>query len=227
MMEKKNYARKYAKDFNILTRLYQLYAIFCLFVPIASIFYSIKYFGKCNMQKGKRYILAPNHISYCDPFLVALATNTRNAFMAKKELYESSNYLAKNIFRLGAFAVNREKLEVSTIKSSKEAIKAGWNLCIFPQGGIKKNKKIEAVNKGFIVLAKMTQTNILPISIVGLESYNWKPFNRQKVEVRIGNSIPWEMEDHDIMQNWSEQIASMAGYEPYSEAKEVRELQKA
>ncbi|GBF23494.1 1-acyl-sn-glycerol-3-phosphate acyltransferase [Candidatus Gastranaerophilus sp. (ex Termes propinquus)] len=212
MKKEKNYARRYAKDFNILTFLYQRYSIYCLFVPIASIFYNIKLTGCENLEK-KQYLYAANHISYFDPFLVALAVRgAKIAFMAKKELYESS-YLAKNISRLGAFAVNREKLEVSTIKSAKEAFKAGWGLCIFPEGGIRKGKKIEAVNKGFVVLAKMANVDILPISIDGLETYNWRLFKRVEVNVKIGKSIPHTLETEDIIKNWREQVAEMSCYE--------------
>lgn len=210
---KKNYSRKYAKDFNILTRLYQLYAVFVIFVPLTFIFYKFNFSGKKNIEKNKNYIFAPNHISYFDPFISTFVTGKKQAFMAKKELFESSNYLAKNIFRLGAFAVNREKPESSTIKSCIEAARAKWNLCIFPQGGIRKNKKIETINKGFVALAKKTKMDIIPISIAGLEHYNWRPLNRQKVDVKIGKPISCQLDEEIIVSNWKKQICEMSGYE--------------
>jgi len=210
--KRKNYARKYAKDFNIFTKLYQLYAMHILFVPFSSLFYSLKIQKSKDMPK-RPYILAANHISYFDPFLATLVSGAGNAYMAKKELFEDSAYVARNISRLGAFAVNREKLEVSTIKSVREAFKANFNLCIFPQGGIRKNKKIETVNKGFAVLAKMVKADILPVSISGVEKYNWNIFKRQRIEVKVGKVIS-HLEDEDtIIQNWREQVANMANYE--------------
>ena len=50
---------------------------------------------------------------------------------------------------LGAFAVNREKMEVSTLKTVKEVFKSFYHLAIFPQGRIQKTHKIEKINKGF------------------------------------------------------------------------------
>ena len=83
---------------------------------------------------------------------------------------------------LGAFAVNREKLEVSTIKTTINVFKTNkWKLGIFPQGGIRKNKKIEKINKGVAVIAKQMKTDILPISITGCEKYNWIPFKGEIV----------------------------------------------
>ncbi len=210
----RNYAKKSAKDFNILTRLYQIYALRVLFIPFMAFpFYKFRIERNQNVPKKSSYIVASNHISYFDPFIVSWAADRKLAFMAKKELFENSSYMARNISRLGGFPVNREKLEVSTIKTSKDALKSGWSLCIFPQGGIRKNKKIESINKGFVVLAKMTKTDILPVSISGLEKYNWNIFKRQKVEVKVGEPISYELDADTIIENWRKQVSNMADYE--------------
>lgn len=209
----KKYARKCAKDFNFLTRLYQLYALRIIFIPFASLFYKFKISGNRFALKNTPCIVASNHISYFDPFIVRWASRRNLAFMAKKELFDESNYIAKNISRLGAFPVNREKLEVSTIKTVKEVFKAGWNLCIFPQGGIRKNKKIEEVNKGFVVIAKMVKADIVPVGLSGLEKYNWNIFKRPIVNLKMGTPISYELSEEEIIQNWREQVAKLTGYE--------------
>lgn len=214
--DKKNYAKKHASDFNFLTRLYQFYALYIIFLPFSFLFYSIK-FKKNNFDVKKPCIVAPNHISYFDPFLATLAAGLGLAYMAKKELFEGESFLAKyvtkNVSRLGAFAVNREKLEVSTIKSAKEVFKANFSLCIFPQGGIRKNKRIENVNKGFVVVAKMVKADILPVAICGVEQYSWNVFKRAKIKVEVGKPISYLDDEEDIIQNWRKQIADMTNYE--------------
>lgn len=209
---KKNYAKKHAKDFNIFTILYQFYALYILFLPFSFLFYSIKVKKNINAPKVP-CIVAPNHISYFDPFLATLASGIGLAYMAKKELFETSNYIAKNVSRLGGFAVNREKLEVATIKSAKEVFKANFSLCIFPQGGIRKNKKIETINKGFVVLAKMVKVDILPVAITGVEQYNWNIFKRQKINIQVGNPISYLGDEDEIIENWRKQLADMTNYE--------------
>ncbi len=210
----KDYTGKTGKDFNILTRLYQIYALRILFIPlIASIFYNFKLTRNTKLLPNIPCIAAGNHICYFDPFIMSWATNTKLAFMAKKELFEISEYLSVNISRLGGFPVNREKLEVSTIKTANAVLKKGWSLCIFPQGGIRKNKKIEEINKGFVVIAKMTKTDILPVAISGLEKYNWNPFKRPLVEVKTGKLISYQLDDDEIIQNWRKQISELTGYE--------------
>lgn len=213
-LDHKNYTKKVAKDFNLFTWLYQLYALRVLFIPFIAVpFYRFKISGNRDALKNVPCILASNHISYFDPFIVSWAVRRKMAFMAKKELFEESNYIAKNISRLGAFAVNREKLEVSTIKSAKEVFKAKWNLCIFPQGGIRKNKTIETINKGFVVLAKMTKADILPIGISGLEKYSWNIFKKPVINVKVGNPISHTLDDDEIIENWRKQAAQLTGYE--------------
>lgn len=108
--------------------------------------------------------------------MVFLAVRRPMTYMAKQELFKGK-FMQWVLPKLCAFAVNRAKLEVSTIKSVKDIMKSdNWNLCLFPQGGIFRDKKIEKINRGFVVIAKMSKTDILPISIVGSEQYNWIPF---------------------------------------------------
>ena len=209
---KKNYARKYAKDFNIWTRLYQYWAMIVIFWPV-HMFYKIKWQGRKHLDKKKQYLLAPNHISYLDPILNCGCTGRGAAYMAKKELFENSKWLAKNIDRLGAFAVDRGHLEPATIKTAFDVYKAGWDLCLYPQGGIRKNKKIENINAGFVMIAKKMKVDIVPISITGVEKYNWNPFKRALIEFKIGEPISYELDKDEIIRIWKEKVAEMAGYE--------------
>lgn len=82
----------------------------------------------------------------------------------------------------------------------------------FPQGSIRKNKTIETINKGFVVLAKMTKADILPIGISGLEKYNWNIFKRPKITVKVGNPISYKLDDDEIIENWRKQAAELTGY---------------
>ncbi len=216
-VKKVNFFQKKAKDFNILTRLYQLYALYVLFLPVfGTLFYNFKIQKNSPLEK-KPYIIAPNHISYLDVFIVNYAVGRPLAYMAKQELFKIDNwkqrYVAKNIYRLGAFALNREKVGLSTIKTVKEVFKAKYNLCIFPQGGIRKNKTIENTNEGFIYFAKTNKIDIVPVGLSGLETYNWKLFNKQKVDVKIGKPISWCLDEKEIFKQWCEQICELTGYE--------------
>lgn len=207
----RNYARRYAKEFNFFRFLYQ--ALWCIFiaVPLFWLFYKFEIKGRENIPKDGKFICAANHVSYLDPFLVSTALRKPIAYMAKKELFENNWFMTLNMDWLGAFAVNRQKLEVSTIKTVKELYKTKWLLGIFPQGGIRKNYTIEKINKGFAVVAKAAKWDILPISITGCEKYNWIPF-KAKVTVRIGKPISYKLSEEEIIETWAKQVASMCHY---------------
>lgn len=224
-MKRTNFARRYQSEYNWYKLCAQFYAIWFVCLPFWSLFYKIKVIGRENIPQNGKIIPAANHISYFDPFLVFLATWKPVAFMAKKELFarNSKNTLITKILdnwrigwldRLGAFSVNREKLEVSTIKTAKDVLKTKrWTLGIFPQGGIRKNRKIENVNKGFAVLAKMVDVNILPIGITGCESYNWDFWHKTNITIKIGKPISCKQDIEDIKNQWAHAVAELTGYE--------------
>ena len=222
----RNYARRYANEFNIFRLIYQ--SLWCLFIaiPIFWLFYKFEVRGRENLPKGKKFICAANHVSFLDPFLVSVAVIKPIAYMAKKELFENDGPIVRfNMDWLGAFAVNREKLEVSTIKTVKELYKTNWLLGIFPQGGIRRNRTIEKINKGFAVIAKAAKWDIVPISITGCEEYNWIPF-KSKVIVQIGEPISCELSQEEIIETWGKKVAQMSGYkyvEPESNQNESEE----
>lgn len=224
----RNYARRYASEYNIFRFIYQ--ALWCtlIAIPIFWFFYKFEIKGRENIPKGKKFICAANHVSYFDPFLVSVAVMKPIAYMAKKELFENGGFFTFNMDWLGAFAVNREKLEVSTIKTVKELYKTNWLLGIFPQGGIRRNYTIENINKGFAVIAKAAKWDILPISITGCEKYNYVPFGA-KVIVQIGKPISHELSQDEIIERWSKEVAEMSNYkyiETKSEHSETQDQQE-
>lgn len=220
----RNYAKRKACEFNFFRMCFQLLWMYLLAVPILTIFYKYEIRGRENIPKGARFICAGNHISHFDPFLVSLAVRKPVAYMAKKELFEGNALFAWCMYNLGAFAVNRQKLEVSTIKTVKEVFKSDWMLGIFPQGGIFRTRTIENINKGFAVIAKAAKWDILPVSIVGCEEYNWIPF-KSKIVVQIGTPISHELPQDEIIKTWRRQVASMCHYNYMDTEVENSELQ--
>lgn len=208
---KDNYARIDVKKLNWRTYVWQLASTFFVIFPFTKLFYKLTITGRKNIP-DRRVIIAPNHISYFDPHLSFMAVRRPCTFMAKKELFESK--LKWIILSLCAFSVNREKLEIATIRSVKDIIKTkDWHLCIFPQGGIHKDRKIENIKNGFVAIAKMAKQDILPIGITGTEELNWNPLKRGHIKLNIGTPISYELSDEEIVDEWCKQICELTGYE--------------
>ncbi len=209
--KKKNYTKREVSDFTEGKIKFQKFGRWLVPRTILPLFYKIEYLGLENIPQDKNFIVAPNHISYLDPFLVGEAVKKPISFMGKKELFEN-NILAFLLDGLACFAVNREKLEVSTIKTAINVFKTNkWMLGIFPQGGIRRNGKIEKINKGFAVIAKQMKTDILPVAITGCEKYNWIPF-KGKIKVCVGKCVSFNQEYDQIIDEWGRKVAEMIDY---------------
>ncbi|MFA7658352.1 MAG: lysophospholipid acyltransferase family protein [Candidatus Gastranaerophilaceae bacterium] len=225
VMEEKNYAKRCANEYHLLRALFQGFAVYIMSYPILKLVYNIKREGTENIPKSGKCIYAGNHVSMFDPVLVSFAVGKPIVYMAKKELFEGGS-LAWWIKRLGAFSVNREKPEIATFKTVKEVFKtAGWSLGIFPQGGIKENKKIEDIQKGFAVIAKHAQADIIPVSVIGFEGYSKKLFS-QNVRVKIGRPISYSLPVEEIIYQWAKQICDDTGFENCMQEEIEPELEK-
>ena len=223
-MAEVNYTKRNVSDFTDAKYRNQVFGRFLCTKILYRLFYSIEYYGKENIPTDRNYIAAPNHISLMDPVIVGEAINEPIAYMGKKELFEKNRLFAWVFDQVACFAVNREKLEVSTIKTAINVLKTKkWRLGIFPQGGIKRNKKIEKINKGVAIIAKQMKTDIVPIGIIGCEQPNWIPF-KGKITIKIGTPISHKQEVDDILNEWGEKIAELTGYEYVKEPEEEKEI---
>jgi len=209
--KEKNYAKRYAYEYHLLRALFQGFAVYIMSYLFLKLIYNIKREGIENIPKSGKYVYAANHVSMFDPILVSFAVAKPIVYMAKKELFEGGK-LAWWIKRLGAFSVNREKPEIATFKTVREVFKAHWPLGIFPQGGIKENKKIEKIERGFVAIAKNTKADIIPVSIVGFEGYTKKPFS-QNMRIVIGKPISHKLPIDEIIYQWAKQICDETGFE--------------
>lgn len=222
--EEKNYAKRYAHEYHLLRALFQGFTVYIMSYPFFKLVYNIKREGTENIPRSGKYIYAGNHVSMFDPLLVSFAVGKPIVYMAKKELFEGKNFLSWMIKRLGAFSVNRQKPEIATFKTVKEVFKTKWDMGIFPQGGIKENKKIENIERGFVAIAKNAKADIIPVSIIGFEGYTKKPFS-QNVRIKIGTPISYELPFEEIIYLWAKQICDDTGFENCME-RETKELQK-
>lgn len=210
--QERNYARRYASDYHLLRTCFFYFVLHFVVFPYVFFYYKFKVKGKKNLPKNRNVIYAPNHISEMDPPFVALAINRPIAFMAKKELFETTDKRCWLIKRLGAFAVDREKPEIATFKTAKEIFKTTWGLGIFPQGGTRPNKKIEDVHKGFVAFAKGVKADIIPVSVCKFDGYS-KKFRSKEIEIIIGEPISHKLSEDEIVQKWCEEISENTGYE--------------
>lgn len=210
------------KSYNIFKEIFQYFIIYFISDPFFKIFFRAEIYGRENVPKDGAYIVASNHSSYFDPLIVCLATKRNVAFMSKEELF-SVPVLSPIIQALGAFSVNRGKLEISTIKSAKDILsKTKWLLGIFPEGTRVKDKKVGKINTGFGYLAKVTNSKVLPVGINFTRPRY--PFCG-KLVVKIGKPIEVSDNPEEILDKWGQSISELTGYE-YNKEESISSEQK-
>lgn len=197
--------------FNKWRRLFSFLVCNVFYMIRFKLVYRMEVHGKENIPANSDYIVASNHLSTLDPVLVCSVMNRGVAYMAKKELFKNP-FMQWWLDWLAAFSVDREKLEVSTIKTVMNIKKTDWVLGIFPQGTRQEPGVISDITKGFASLAKATKCNILPVGIVGTEVAKRIPFSG-KIIVRIGKVIPYSDNIDNMVEQWGNAVAELTGYE--------------
>ena len=204
----RNYQKRSAKEYNIFRGIFQWITCTLVYGTYYKLVFNLKVEGRENVPKKGFFIVALNHVSAIDPFLVIYAIQRHTAYMAKVELFK--NRVARFFLNvLGAFAVDRAKLSVSTIKTVLSLKQTNWVLGIFPQGTRDKEGSLENINKGFASFAKTLKCDILPVAITGMTKDQRKAF-RGKMKIKIGMPIPYNDNIEEMMALWSKKVAELS-----------------
>ena len=217
--DKKNIGKKEAsreqRFFNRWRRIFQFIITHIFYMIRLKLVYRLEVQGLENVPKDNAYIVAPNHLSTLDPPMIASILPRPVAFMAKKELF-ANPFMRWWLNWLGSFAVDREKLSVSTIKTVLTIKKTDWVFGIFPQGTRQEPGIVSNITKGFASLAKQTKCGILPIGFVGTHEARYMPFSG-KIVIKIGELIPYSDNVEEMVEKWIESIQELTGFKYISE----------
>lgn len=205
-----NYTKREIAEFNKWRTLFQFLICKVFYMIRYKLVYRLEVQGMENVPKDNEYIVCPNHLSTLDPPLMVGIFPRSVSFMAKKELFEIP-FLRWWIDWLGAFAVNRESLGPSTIKTVMNIKKSNWVFGIFPQGTRGDAGTISGVTKGFAGLAKITKCSVLPVGITGTDKVKYLPFSG-KITVKIGKPIPYDENPEIVFKKWIEAIQELTGF---------------
>ncbi len=206
----KNYAARKAGQYNLWRAIFQFIICKIFYKIRLKLVYRIKVEGLENVPKGNDYIVCANHLSTLDPPMLASILPRPISFMAKQELFDIP-FLRWWIDWLGSFAVNRDSLSPSTVKTVMEIKKSNWVFGIFPQGTRGEFGTITGVTKTFAGFAKITKCSVLPIGITGTQEARHLPFTGN-IKVKIGKPIPYDNNPDVVVEKWIEEIQKLTGF---------------
>ncbi len=134
---------------------------------ISRLYFRIEFEGVERVPKSGAMIVAPNHVSYFDPFWVSIPIPRPLRYMTWDKMTRLP-LLGRLIMSYGAFPVNVDKGgDRAALKASLEQLRAGGGLMIFPEGARTKSGRLEEFKPGVIRLALDTGAPIVPVTVIG------------------------------------------------------------
>lgn len=127
--------------------------------------FNVRVTGLENVPREGPLLIVANHQSNYDPWLICSRIPRRIAFMAKAELYRSraSSWFLNSY---GSIPVNRTRPDLSALRLSRQALKSGLAVGVFPEGTrISEPGRLGDGKPGAAILALRDEIPILPIAI--------------------------------------------------------------
>ena len=149
-----------------------------------------------NANRAGGFLLASNHISHFDPFIISSVVRRKIDWMAMAEFFPLP-LLGFFLRAVDAFPAERNRADRKTIRTAIERLKDGRIVGVFPEGGIRdgSHSLLEGapLRAGASTLAHIARVPILPCVIVGSDRLyskrSWLPLRRTPIWIVFGDPI--------------------------------------
>ncbi len=137
-------------------------------------------------------ILAPNHFSFMDHFLMGCYIRRKVRFMAKSQLFKRPMQFIYT--HGGVFPVRRGARDEETFITAETILSRGGAITMYCEGGRSRTGRLaEQAKRGIGRLALETGAPVVPIAIHGSSRIrNWKRLRFPEVTIQYGDAIRWE-----------------------------------
>ena len=152
--------------------------------------------GRENANRAGGFLLASNHISHFDPFLIGLQVRRKIDWMTMAEFFRRPA-LGFFLRAIDAFPAERDRADLKTIRTAIDRLRSGRIVGIFPEGGIRDGARslLEGapLRPGAATLAQIADVPVVPCVILGTDRFyskkRWLPFRRTPVWIAFGKPI--------------------------------------
>jgi 1-acyl-sn-glycerol-3-phosphate acyltransferase len=156
----------------------------------------IRVIRRDNADRSGGMLLAANHISHFDPFIISAVVRRKIDWMAMAEFFPYP-VLGQFLRAVDAFPAARDRADSNTIRSAIHRLRSGRIVGIFPEGGIRDGSRSilqgAATRAGVAALADIAGVPILPCVILGSDRLyhrrRWTRFRQTPIWIAFGHPI--------------------------------------
>lgn len=127
-------------------------------------FWRMEVRGRDRLPASGPFVVSPVHRSYIDFAVIGAAVPRIMRFMGKDSVWKVER-LGRFLDHLGAFPVDRERVDRVALRNSERALELGDPLVMFPEGRRKEGPVVEDLQEGPAWIACRHRVPIVPVGI--------------------------------------------------------------
>jgi 1-acyl-sn-glycerol-3-phosphate acyltransferase len=157
--------------------------------PFFRLYFRLTRLGREHLPAEGPCIIAANHRSFLDPFVIGTLVRRPVYFVAKKELFEK-RWQAWFLNSLGAFPIDRGARDADAMGLAREILERGDVVVIFPEGTRTRPGALGHPKRGVGRLALETGAPVVPVAVIGTEAIRrgWR-IRPHHVRLRAGRPL--------------------------------------
>jgi len=170
------------------------YFSWCGFRLIFTVYFRRRVFNRECVPKSGPVILASNHASFLDPFLVGSSVAREINYLARDDLF-TVPVLGWVLRRWRSVPVNREGGGAKGLKAILDRLLDGGAIILFPEGTRTRDGRLQPARSGLGLTVIKSNAPVVPVRVFGtFEAFNrFMRFPRpRRVTVKFGQPMMFE-----------------------------------
>ena len=164
------------------------YISYFFFKALSALFFPLRVIGRGNLPVREGFIIASNHMSNMDPFILGLASRRRLSYVTKDTLFRN-RVLRYILYRVDAFPIKRGASDFRAMRETLRRLRKGAPVVLFPEGTRQTTGAERKIHEGIGFIVSKAGVPVIPAYIKDSEKVlppGSKILKRQRVTVAFG-----------------------------------------